>query len=488
MQYRKDPNQPLLAKEVSFLDSSLQEKLNVAKEITLAAIPNIFSSIGSQLKDVISLYFIGQLGSPLLFAAAGFGLTWANAFGIALIFGFATGFGTLASQAFGARNYYKMGLLYQKTMIVISVLLLCLGSVLWFTKAELRLLGFELDFATEVGNFIQCLTLDFFFYMLFEINRFYLTAQNIFDVPACIIFISTALHILWCHVFVNILGLNLLGMAISRTLTDGISVILILLYIRMKNPCPESWFPWTKECLHDLVPYAKEIASHGGAIYIEWIAFETTTMIIGFLGDVNVLAAHSATLNYLFVNSTISLGLTLSMNVFVGNAAGEGNIVKAKKYTYVGLIMDIIVVTFLDIFMFTFRRGIAAFYTTDPNVRALITDILLVYSFGMHADLCCNSFANLLRTLGQDKFVLKAFLGSYYGVGLTLSIIFSLIFGFGYHGVWGSVIAGCYVMLIIDLVRFFGLDWEFEVMKIRNDMRKKSLTEDSEREIELLEA
>jgi len=487
MQYRKESYQPLLNKEVPFLESSFQEKLNVAKEITIAAIPNIFSSIGSQLKDVISLYFIGRLGSPLLFAAAGFGLTWANAFGIALIFGFTTGFGTLASHAFGAQNFRRMGILYQKSIVVISILLLCLGSILWFTRAELLMLGFEEEFATEVGNFIRCLTLDLFFYMLFEINRFYLTAQNIFDVPACIIFISTALHILWCHIFVNVLGLELLGMALSRTLTDGISVLLIYLYIKYKNPCPESWIPWTKECLEGVFSYGKELASHGGAIYAEWTAFETMTMIIGFLGDVNVLAAHSASLNYLFINSTISLGVILSMNVFVGNAAGEGDIVKAKKYAYIGLAMDLIVVTCLDIFMFVYRKQIAGFYTTDPTVRVLIMDILLIYSFGMHFDLCCNSFANLLRTLGQDKFVLKAFFVSYYGVGLTCAIIASLWLGYGYHGVWGSVIFGCFVMLALDLVRFFGLDWEFEVKKISNEMRRKSLTDDSENQIELQE-
>jgi len=485
MPSRKDEHTSLLSKEVPFLQTTFQEKLSIAKEITLAAIPNIFSSLGSQLKDVISLYFVGHLNNPLFFAAAGFGLTWLNAFGTAVIFGFAAGFGTLASQAFGAKNFYKLGLLYQKSIVVMTCLLALLISVLWFTKAELIMLGFEEELASAIGHFIRYLMIDLIFYMLFEVTKFYLIAQNLFEIPACILFISTSLHIFWCHFFVNVMGLELIGMAIARTITDGTSMALLLIYVKLKNPCPESWFPWNKECLDGLVPYAKDIASHGSSVYIEWIAFEMTTIILGFLGDVTVLAAHSATLNYLFVNSTISLGLTLSMSVYVGNAAGEGSIIRAQKYAYTGLIMNFLVVSCLDILMFIFRGNIAAFYTSETNVNTLIMSMLTLYFCGMHGDLCCNTFAYLLRTLGQDKYVLKGFICSYYGIGVTSSLIFSVWFGFGYYGVWGSLLLGCYVLLLFNFLRFKNLNWELEVNKIYLEMRRKSINEESQNQTEL---
>lgn len=485
MQLLNESNKSLISEELPYKDLSFKEKLEVAKEISLAALPNILSSLGNNFKDVISLFFIGHLNNPLLFAAAGFGVTWMNAFGSAIMFGFAAGFGTLASQAFGARNYHKFGLLYQKVVAVMAMLYVGICFVLWFSKAELILFGFKEDLAAEIGSFIRYLLLDLLFYSIFESTRFYLLAQNIFHIPAYALLLSTTLHIFWCHLFVNVFGLGLLGVAIARTITDATSATFCLLYVKLKNPCPESWFPWTPECLQDLVPFAKDIASHGSSVYVEWIAFEITTIILGFLGNVEVLAAHAATLNYLFANSTFSLGITLSMSIYVGNAAGEGNLAKTQKYAYTGLILNFLIVACLDIFMLTFRGQIASFYTSEPAVRGYIEEMLIIYFFGMIGDLCCNTFAYLLRTLGQDRFILKSFIGCYYGIGVTLSLIFSVWLGYGFYGVWGSLLTGCYVMLILNTIRFWKLDWAYEVKKIYNDMKKKASVEETGRELDI---
>jgi len=480
-----ESNQSLLAKDVHYKDLPFKEKLEAAKEISLAAIPNILSSLGNNLKDFISLFFIGHLNNPLLFAAAGFGITWMNAFGSAIVFGFAAGFGTLASQAYGAKNYYKFGILYQKVVAVLAMLSLVICFVLYFSEAELLFFGFPADLAAEVGTFIRYLLLDLLFYSVFESTRFYLLSQNIFNIPAYAHLTSTVLHTFWCHLFVNVFGLGLLGIAIARTITDGTSATLCLLYVKLKNPCPESWFPWTPECLKDLVPFAKEIASHGSSVYVEWIAFEITTITLGYLGNVEVLAAHSAMLNYLFTNSTMSLGITLSMSIYVGNAAGEGNLAKAQKYAYTGLIVNFIIVACLDVLMLGFRNQIANFYTSEPEVNGYLRTMVTIYFFGMIGDLCCNTFAYLLRTLGQDRFILKSFIGCYYGIGVTLSMITSVWMGYGFYGVWGSLLTGCYVMLALNTVRFFKLDWSYEVKKIYNDMRKKpSIADETGRELD----
>ena len=448
------------------------EKVDVAKDIALAAIPNIVSSLGSLLKDAISLYFIGHLNNPLLFAALGFGLTWSNAFATAVIFGFAAGFGTLAAQAYGAGNYKKLGLLYQKIIVVTAIVITCISVFLWFTRAELMAMGFEKDLSEHIGTFIRWMTLDFFFCLFFEVTRFYLVAQNAFYVPAYVLTITTILHIFWCHLFINVLGLELVGMSLARTVTDGTSATLILLYAKYKNPCPESWYDWDPECCKDLMPFLKEIASHGSSVYAEWIAFEISTILLGFMGDINVIAAHAATLNYVFLNYNVTFGFTLSMSVFVGNAAGEGNLNKAKKYAYVGLTMNLTLITILDILMFLSRDMIALFYTEEENVRAYIASMLTFYFFGMHGDLGCNTLAFLLRTLGQDRYVLKCYLFSYYGVGVTVSVMTGLIMGFGYYGVWASLIFGCWIMLCLNAQRFLYLDWKTEVAKVAQEMKK----------------
>lgn len=474
-----------MSKETSFTELPLKEKMEAASDIVKAAVPNILTSLASFMKDVISLYFIGHLNKPVLFAALGFGATWVNAFATAIIFGLSAGFGIIAAQAYGANNYRKFGILYQKSIAVIAIIITCISSILWFTKAELMLIGFEEELASHIGYFIRCVMLELFLYIIYETTRFYLVAQNLYHVPACALIVSTTSHIFWCHIFVNVLGMELAGVAIARTLSTGTAALIVYLYVIIKNPCPESWFAWTKDCLKDMVEFGKEIASHGSSIYAEWIAFEITTMVIGFLGDVAVLAAHVAALNYLFINSTVSLGVALAMSIMVGNAAGEGNLAKVKKYSYIGLMLNFLVVTMADITMFTFRNEIAAFYTGDTNVQELIKTILTFYTFGMHADLCCNTLAYLLRTLGQERFVLKGFFFSYYGVGVSLSLITAIGLGFSYAGVWASLITGCFIMLMINTYKLFNIDWDFEVRKIFTNMQRRSISEGSLEGIEM---
>jgi len=473
MEHISDHKTSLTSDGTPFREMQFGEKVEIVKEIAQAAVPNIISSIGSLLKDAISLYFIGHLNNPLLFAALGFGLTWSNAFATAVIFGFAAGFGTLASQAFGAKNYYRLGLLYQKICVVCAGALVLICAFLWFTKDQLLAMGFEAELSSQIGVFIRWLFADFLFVLVFEVNRFYLVAQGAFYVPAYVLMFTTTLHIFWCHLFINVLGLELIGMSLARTVTDASSAALITLYVMKKNPCPQSWFPWTPECLKELGPFTKEIASHGSSVYAEWIAFEISTIIVGFMGNVSMLAAHAATLNYIFLNYTITFGFTLAMSVYVGNAAGEGSVNKAQKYAYIGLAMNYSLVTFLNIFMFFSRNAIAYFYTGEENVRAYIVTMLTFYIFGMHGDLGCNILAYLLRTLGQDRYVLKCYLVSYYGFGVTASVITGLYLGFGYPGVWFSLITGCWIMFSLNAYKFVNLDWNKEVGQICNDMKKE---------------
>ena len=42
---------------------------------------------------------------------------------------------------------------------------------------------------------------------------------------------------------------------------------------------------------------------------MEWITFEISTLITGHLGDMSVLAAHAAALNFLGLNFNVPFGL-----------------------------------------------------------------------------------------------------------------------------------------------------------------------------------
>jgi len=458
----------------SFSKLTREDFIDTAKTIAKAAIPNIFTSVGFLLKDVISMYFAGHLNNALLFAAFGFGMTWFNGFAGAIIFGFAAGFGTLASQAFGAKNYRKLGILYQKMFVISAISIVLMWIFLAMTESILLGMGYESNLAREVATFVKALWLNLVFYTIMEITKYYLVAQNIFNISAYILIFTSILHLYWCHLFTNVFGWELTGLAYARTLTDATSAALILLYIKIKNPNPESWIPWDPECLQNLWSFTKELLSHGSSIYIEWITFEISTLMMAKLNDVVVLAAYAATLNLTFLNFTLSFGFTIATSTLVANAVGEGAANKARRFAWIGLGMILGIVMVLDMCLLTFRHTVATFYTEEIAVQQVTATMFALYCLGMPLDIGSNTLGYFLRATGQDKFVLRSFLISYYMIGLVGCLFFGLIFKFGYYGIWLSLIAGFYVMFTLNIRKMYYLDWQVEVKNVSNNMKAET--------------
>jgi len=458
----------------SFSQLTREEVIETAKTIAKAAIPNIFTSVGFLLKDVISMYFVGHLNNALLFAAFGFGMTWFNGFAGAIVFGCAAGFGTLAAQAFGAKNYRKLGILYQRMFVVAAISIIFMWIFLAMTESILLKMGYEANLAVEVASFVKSLWLNLVFYTILEVTKYYLVAQNIFNISAYILIFTSFIHLFWCHLFTNVFDMKLTGLAIARTITDATSAALLILYIKIKNPNPESWIPWQPECVKDLWNFTKELLSHGSSIYIEWITFEISTLMMAYLNNVVVLAAYTACLNLTFLNFTLTFGFTIATSTLVGNAVGEGAANKARKLAWIGLGMILTLVAILDLCLLTFRHTVATFYTDEISVQEVTATMFALYFFGMPLDIGSNTLGYFLRATGQDKFVLRSFLISYYMIGLVSCFFLGLVFGLGFYGIWFGLIAGFYVMFALNIRRMYYLDWQVEVKNVSNNMKAET--------------
>jgi len=69
--------------------------------------------------------------------------------------------------------------------------------------------------------------------------------------------------------------------AVSKDLVSLFNLLGLLLYIKIWNPCPESWIPWDKECLCDWSGYLKIALPIAFSFYLEGVMFETFTILAG---------------------------------------------------------------------------------------------------------------------------------------------------------------------------------------------------------------
>ena len=92
------------------------------------------------LIGVAVLMMMGPLGVNSL-AGAGLGWMWCNVTAKSVILGTQFGLGALCSQAFGAKNYKRVGLLLQRQLLFHWLLCLPIGVMWWYTEPLLLRLG-----------------------------------------------------------------------------------------------------------------------------------------------------------------------------------------------------------------------------------------------------------------------------------------------------------------------------------------------------------
>ncbi len=86
---------------------------------------------------ITMIFVVGHLGKDLL-AAAGLGLSFCTLTGIVFAAGFINACDTLCSQAFGAGNYRKIGIVTQRAIVLSIVTMFPIVS-LWINSEKILL-------------------------------------------------------------------------------------------------------------------------------------------------------------------------------------------------------------------------------------------------------------------------------------------------------------------------------------------------------------
>lgn len=119
--------------------------------------PFLLGSLARSSVTVCTTILVGRIGSPVELAAIGFATVMCNITGHSLVQGMGAALDTLSSQAFGAGQVPKLGVLAQRSF-AISLCTVCLpASALWITIAPIMTsAGMDPTLAEHVGQFALC--------------------------------------------------------------------------------------------------------------------------------------------------------------------------------------------------------------------------------------------------------------------------------------------------------------------------------------------
>lgn len=159
--------------------------------------------------DMANIYFSAHFNNNKYLAANGLAISMMNIIAFSTLYGLATAQETLASQAFGARNYKKAGHYLNLTrLIVLCATFLIVFPIFFFGGSILALIGIEEELAHVTGWYLRIVFCGIIFQAQSGVLRRFLRSQRIVWVHIVVVVASLPFHWVGMYIVVRVLDLG----------------------------------------------------------------------------------------------------------------------------------------------------------------------------------------------------------------------------------------------------------------------------------------
>lgn len=427
------------------------------KALLVLAGPAFLAQLMVFLVSFVSSVFCGHL-SKLELNAVTLAIAVINVMGVSVGFGLSSACDTLISQTYGSRNLKHVGVVLQRATLIL--LLCCLPCWALFLNTQPLLLLFRQDPAvsrltqTYVTIFIPALPATF----LYALQVKYLLNQGIV-LPQVVTGVAANLvNALANYLLVHQLHLGVMGSALANTVAQFTLALLLFLYILRNRLYQATWGGWSLECLQDWASFFRLAIPSMLMMCMEWWAYEIGSFLSGILGMVE-LGAQSVTYELAVIVYMIPMGLSVAVNVRVGNALGAGNIEQAKKSSVVALLVTELVAIIFCVLLLSCKDLVGYIFTSDRDIIALVARVTPIYAVSHLFESLAGTSGGILRGSGNQKFGAVVNAIGYYVVGLPIGIALMFAAKLGVIGLWLGIVV-CAVSQAVCFLGFIArLNW-----------------------------
>ncbi|XP_072860856.1 multidrug and toxin extrusion protein 1 isoform X2 [Chlorocebus sabaeus] len=407
------------------------------------------------LISFISSVFCGHLGKLELDAVT-LAIAVINVTGVSVGFGLSSACDTLISQTYGSQNLKHVGVILQRSTLIL--LLCCFPCWALFLNTQHILLLFRQDpevsklTQTYVTIFIPALPATF----LYTLQVKYLLNQGIL-LPQIVTGVAANLvNALANYLFLHQLHLGVIGSALANLISQYTLALLLFFYILGKKLHQATWGGWSLECLQDWASFLRLAIPSMLMLCMEWWAYEVGSFLSGILGMVE-LGAQSIVYELAIVVYMVPAGFSVAASVRVGNALGAGDMEQARKSSTVSLLITVLFAVAFSVLLLSCKDFVGYIFTTDRDIINLVAQVVPIYAVShLFEALACTS-GGVLRGSGNQKVGAIVNTVGYYVVGLPIGITLMFATKLGVMGLWSGIIictvfqAVCFLGFIIQL-------------------------------------
>ncbi|KAA0547656.1 MATE family efflux transporter [Bacillus sp. BGMRC 2118] len=383
---------------------------------------------------------------------------------VIVMFGFiATGTAILIAQHLGAKEQKEA-----KEVAVVSIIgNLLFGLVLslvlyFFGKTFLQLMGIPAELMDDayiylviVGgfSFVQAIVMTVGSIIRsygFTKDSMYVTiGMNLLNVIGNYLFIFGAF---------GFPELGVKGVAISTIVSRLIGLVL-LIWLMLRRV--EGTFPF-KSVFTLPFQHTKNLLTIGIPSAGEHLAYNTSQFVITYfitkIGT-EALTAKVYTQNIMMFVMLFSIAISQGTQILIGHMIGARKYEDAYTRCLRSLKPAIVISLGAAIVVSIFSKQLLGIFTDNPAILSVST-ILIYLTIILEPGRSINLVViNSLRAAGDVRFPVYMGILSMWGVGITISYVLGIHFGFGLIGIWISFIADEWLRGIIMLFRWRSRVW-----------------------------
>ncbi|KAL6909819.1 hypothetical protein ACP4OV_001478 [Aristida adscensionis] len=389
--------------------------------------------------------------------------------------GMASALDTLCGQAFGARQYYLLGVYKQRAMFLLTLVSVPL-AVVWFYTGEILLFGQDADIAAEAGTFARWMIPALFAYGPLQCHVRFLQTQNIVVPVMAGAGAAAACHLGAALVFG--LGHGSKGAALGNAISYWINLAILAVYVRASAACKKTWTGFSMEAFRDALGFLRLAVPSALMFCLEWWSFELLALLSGLLPkpqlETSVLSITLNTANCLFM---IPYGLGAAISTRVSNELGAGRPRAARLAVRVVMVLAVSEGLVMGLVMFCVRYVWGHAYSNEEEVVRYVATMMLLAASNFLDGIQCV-LAGVARGCGWQKIGACVNLGAFYAVGIPAAYLMAFVLHIGGMGPWMGIICGIVVQVVLLVAITLCTDWQQEATMANTRVFQSSLPTD----------
>jgi len=428
------------------------------KSLLSLAFPNAITSIMWPLHTFIGLYYVGFLENVLELDAYSLAISWSGIFAYSIQIGISSTLDTLVSQSFGKQEYKMCGLFMNRAFLIVSIVTIPCSILQLFSGPIFIMAGIDKDLAITANQITNWMIIPIFLNIPWIMLDKFLVQQQIVFPSVIIQGFNTILYPLYCQVFIFWMNMGIYGAVAAKTASIIFYVTILIIYLVISKRCEKTLAPLGWDALRGWKEYLSLAFPTTVMCCLEWWTWEILNLACGILGYAQ-LAANMTLLNLGSLTFIIAAGLGAASCTLVGNSVGEGNIVKAKKYSIVGIYLTVIGISILSIFIMIFKKNLSAIFTSDTQVIEILSILIIIFIIQQFADITQTVMARIIIASGKQSEGSIANLVCYYAIMLPCALLFAFVFKIGIYGIWIGCTLGSASILTWYSRLLWTIDW-----------------------------